>query len=187
MKNLIIAITGASGAIYGIKILELLKDLDDVETSLIISKTANITITHETDYTIKDVQNLANYNYNINDLAACISSGSYKVDGMLITPCSVKTMAQIATGNTDNLISRAADVILKERKKLLILLRETPLHTGHIQNMLSLSMMGGIIAPPVPAFYNKPESIDDIVHHTISRALDLFDIYSNSVKRWNGL
>jgi 4-hydroxy-3-polyprenylbenzoate decarboxylase len=184
MKKLIIAITGASGAIYAVRLLEVLKKVKDIETHLIISKAANITIAEETNLKISDIQKLADYNYNVNDIAASISSGSFKTDGMIIAPCSMKTLAEVATGLSSNLISRAADVVLKERRRLVLMVRETPFHTVHINHMKTLSEMGAIIAPPVPAFYNNPKTIDDIVNHSVGRVLDLFDIDSKIVKRW---
>lgn len=186
-KQIIIAISGASGAIYGIRMLEILKEIPDVATHLIISKSANITIKHETNYKISNVKDLADFNYSIDDIAACISSGSFKTFAMIIAPCSAKTMAQISNGIGSNLITRAADVILKERKKLLLMIRETPFHTGHLLNMTQLSQMGGIICPPLPAFYNSPKTIDDIVNHSVGRTLDLIDIDSTVVKRWQGI
>jgi len=185
--KLIVAITGASGAIFGVRLLEILKDIKDVETHLIISKSANITINSETNYKISDVKVLADFFYSIDDIGACIASGSFRTDGMIIAPCSVKTMSAIAHSYGDNLISRSADVILKERKKLVLMLRETPLHLGHLRNMALIAENGGIIYPPVPAFYHNPESIDDIVNHTLYRVLDLFDINCDKLKRWQGL
>jgi 4-hydroxy-3-polyprenylbenzoate decarboxylase len=180
---IIVGITGASGATYGIKLLKTLRALS-IPSHLIISKPAALTIATETDYSLQDVQNLATHYENVTDIGAVISSGSYKTRGMIIAPCSGRTMAAIAAGLEDNLITRAASVVLKERRKLVLLFRETPLHNIHIENMLKLSNMGAIIAPPVPAFYNKPKSIDDIVSHTIGRLLDLFDIDVPELKRW---
>jgi polyprenyl P-hydroxybenzoate/phenylacrylic acid decarboxylase-like protein len=185
--KLIIAITGASGAIFGIRMLEILKEMPDVETHLIISKSANLTIISETDYNISQVKSLANVCYNVENIAACLSSGSFRTDGMIIAPCSIKTLSAIAHSYCDNLITRSADVILKERKKLILMLRETPLHIGHMRNMLQVAENGAIIYPPVPAFYINPNSIDDLVNHTIFRVLDLFDINHKEAKRWNGI
>ena len=182
-KRLLIAITGASGTIYGVRLLELLQKTD-VETHLILSKAAQLTREYETDYTLADLNNLANHNHHINDIAAVIASGSFKTDGMIIAPCSIRTLADIACGTSHNLISRAADVILKERKRLVLMVRETPLHIGHLDNMRKVCEMGGIIAPPVPAFYNKPQTIDDLVNHSVGRVLDLFDIELDIVNRW---
>lgn len=185
--KLIIAITGASGAIYGIRLLEVLKELQNVETHLIISKSANITISSETGRTISSIKNLADFNYNVEDISACLASGSFKMDGMIIAPCSIKTSAAIANSFCDNLITRSADVILKERKKLVLMLRETPLHLIHLRNLVSITEAGGIIYPPVPAFYQNPKTIDDIIDHTVYRVLDLFDIENDNLKRWKGL
>ncbi len=184
-NRIIIGISGASGAIYGIELLKALKELG-IETHLVISKNGQITIAYETEYSIADVQRLATHYYSNNDLSAHISSGSFKTAGMIIAPCSVKTLAEIATGVTPSLLSRAADVILKERRKLVILPRETPLHSGHIRNMLTVSDLGAVIAPPVPAFYAKPKSLDDMVAHTVGRTLDLFGIETGKIKRWEG-
>jgi flavin prenyltransferase len=185
-KKIIVAISGASGAIYGKKMLEMLSFVG-VETHLIISKAAIITIKQELDLQPKDIEQLADYSYHVHDIAASIASGSYKTDGMIIAPCSIKTMSAIANSVSSCLISRSADVILKERRKLVLMLRETPLHLGHINNMRILAEMGAIIAPPVPAFYIKPKTIDDIVIHSVARVLDLFDIDAGNVKRWQGI
>ena len=184
-KRLIVAITGASGATYGITALQVLQDLG-VETHLVISKSAEITIGLETDYSLKDIRALATHTHAHGDIGAVCSSGSFATDGMLIAPCSMKTLAEIATGVTNNLISRSADVILKERRRLVLMTRETPLHNVHLQNMLTLSQMGGVIMPPVPAFYTNPESLDDIVNHSVGRALDLFGLQAE-IKRWGGI
>ncbi|UTW55807.1 UbiX family flavin prenyltransferase [Kordiimonas sp. SCSIO 12610] len=182
-SRLIIAITGASGTIFGIKALECLKDTD-IETHLVMSKAGERTLLEETDYSIKDVQALADVIYPSKDIGAAIASGSYRTMGMLIAPCSIKTMGEIATGITSSLVSRAADVVLKERRRLVLMVRETPLHTGHLRTMTSLSEMGAIIAPPVPGFYTKPQSVDDIVFQNVGRVLDLFDIDLPDLKRW---
>ncbi len=185
--KLIIAITGASGAIYGVRLLETLKENKNVQTHLIISKSASITIASETGRTISSVKNLASFHYNFEDISACLASGSFTMDGMIIAPCSIKTSSAIANSFCDNLITRSADVILKERKKLVLMLRETPLHLIHLRNLVSITEAGGIIYPPVPAFYNNPETINDIIDHTIYRVLDLFNIEHNKLKRWKGL
>lgn len=184
-KRIIVGISGASGAIYGIELLKALKNAG-FETHLVISKNGQITIAYETEYSVADVQRLADHFYSNNDLSAHISSGSFKTEGMIIAPCSVKTLAEIATGVTPSLLSRAADVIMKERRRLVILPRETPLTSIHIRNMLTLSDMGAIIAPPVPAFYARPKSLDDMVAHTVGRTLDLFGIETGKIKRWQG-
>lgn len=187
MKNIILAITGASGAIYGYRILEILNKAENIQVHLIISNAALITIKHELDIDIRVLKNLAYRAYSFKDISACISSGSFKIDGMIIAPCSVKTMSEIACGVSSNLISRSADVVLKEKRKLLLCLRETPLHSIHLDNLKKLSDIGAIIFPPVPAFYNKPKTIDDIVNHTVGRILDQFDIEQNIITRWQGL
>lgn len=183
-KTIIIAITGASGAIYGKRVLEALQNEPTIQTHLIISKSAAITIDLELEESIADLEKLADITHKSTDIAACISSGSYKTDGMIIAPCSMKTLAEIATGISSNLISRSADVILKEKKKLVLLTRETPLSSIHLENMLKISNAGGYICPPVPAFYNNPQNIDDIVNHTVGRVLDIFDIDSTLARRW---
>jgi 4-hydroxy-3-polyprenylbenzoate decarboxylase len=187
IKNIIVGISGASGAIYGIRLLEKLKDVSNVKTHLIITKSANITIKHETNYNINDIVDLADFYYNINDISCAISSGSFITHGMIVAPCSVKSLAAIATGNCSNILARAADVILKERRKLVLMLRETPLNLIHIENMNKVTLAGGIIMPPVPAFYNKPKSVDDIVDYSVARALDLVSIHDKDIKRWDGL
>lgn len=181
--RIIVGITGATGAIFGIKILEALKAYG-VETHLIISKWGETTIRLETDYTVKQVKELASFVHDSQNQAASISSGSFRVDGMIIAPCSMKTLATIRAGIADGLIGRAADVILKERKKLILLPRECPLNDIHLENMLALSRMGALMIPPVPAFYNHPQTIDDIVNHIVARTLDQFDIDNNLTKRW---
>ncbi len=182
-KRIIIGISGASGAIYGIRALELLKPLD-LETHLIISPAAGITIAEETDYSLDQIKALADVVHPYKDIAACISSGSYQTLGMLIAPCSMRSLAEIATGVTSSLMSRSADVILKERRRLVLMARETPLTSIHIDNMQRVTQAGGIIYPPVPAYYHKPESINDLVNQTVSRCLELFDIDTGKVSRW---
>jgi 4-hydroxy-3-polyprenylbenzoate decarboxylase len=186
IKRIIVGISGASGAIYGIRMLEALRAAE-VESHLVISKSAQITIAHETGYSLPKVQKLASHFYSTTDLSAAVASGSFKTDGMIIAPCSMKTLAEIATGNTTTLLTRAADVILKERRRLVLMPRETPLHSIHLRNMLTLSDMGVIIAPPVPAFYSLPASLEAMVDHTVGRILDLFDIENTLVKRWEGV
>lgn len=184
--KIIIGMSGATGAIFGIRLLELLKEME-IETHLVMSSWAAATIQVETPYTAKEVEELADYTYSYKDLGAKISSGSFQVDGMIVAPCSMKTLASIRMGLADNLVTRAADVILKERKKLLLLTRETPLNDIHLENMLALSRMGTMIFPPMPAFYNHPENIDDLINHIIYRALDQFDIHLPEAKRWDGI
>lgn len=186
MKRIIVGITGASGAIYGVRVLERLRELP-VETHLIVSRWARVTIEHETDYTFNQVKKLADVVYSEDDQAATVSSGSFLTEGMLIAPCSTKTLAAIANGFSYNLICRAADVVLKERRRLVLAVRETPLHAAHLKNMLALTEMGATIAPPVPAFYSKPESLDDMVDQTVVRLLDQFEVHLDSDTRWSGL
>ena len=184
LKNrIIVGISGASGAIYGVRLLEVLKDLP-VETHLVLSKAAEMTLAYETDLKPEQVRALADVVHGFGDVGAPIASGSFRAMGMVIAPCSVHSMAEIATGVTSNLLTRAADVTLKERRRLVLMLRETPLHTGHLRNMTALSEMGAIIAPPVPAFYARPESVQDIVDHSVGRVLDLFALETDLVRRW---
>lgn len=182
-KRIIVGISGASGAIYGIELLKALKEAK-IETHLVISKTAQITIAQETVYSLTQVQEFADHVHPASDLAASISSGSFKTAGMIIAPCSVRSLAEIATGATTTLLTRAADVVIKERRRLVLMVRETPLHSIHLRNMLALADMGVIIAPPLPAFYSKPISLHDMIMHTVGRALDLFDVEHNLIKRW---
>lgn len=184
-RRLIVAISGASGFVYGVRLLELLRAAD-IETHLIVSKSAQTTMVYETDWKLADVVALADHHWRNDDLAACVSSGSYRTLGMIVAPCSMKTLAEIATGVSATLIGRAADVVLKERKRLVLLARETPLHATHLKNMLAVTEMGAIVAPPVPAFYSRPASLDDMVDHTLGRVLDLFGIESGTVRRWQG-
>jgi 4-hydroxy-3-polyprenylbenzoate decarboxylase len=182
---LLVGITGASGVIYGIRLLELLRACN-VETHLIVSRAALMTLSYETSLKLADVEALATVVHSNNDVGAACSSGSFPTRGMVIAPCSIKTMSEIATGNTANLISRAADVVLKERRRLVLMLRETPLHIGHIRNMATVTEAGGIVYPPVPAFYALPKSIEEMVDHTLARVLDLFDIDTGMAHRWTG-
>ena len=186
-KKLIIGITGASGAILGIRLLEVLKDVKDVETHLIISRAGQITIAAETDHKIDSVQKLADFTHKFEDIGAICASGSFKADGMIIAPCSIKTMSEIATGVTNSLMSRAADVMLKEKRKLVLMVRETPLHSLHLRNMANLSDAGAFIMPPVVTLYQRPKTINDMIDHIIGRALDHFNIEAGLVKRWKGL
>ncbi len=182
-RKLVIGISGASGVIYGIRMLEALRQAD-VETHLILSKAAEMTLAYETDLKPKDLRALADMTYAIGDVGAPCASGSFPSDGMVIAPCSMKTLAEIATGVTANLLSRAADVVLKERRRLVLMARETPLTLVHLRNMTTVTEMGGIIAPPVPAFYARPDTLDAMVDHTVGRVLDLFSIDTNLVRRW---
>ena len=184
---LIIGITGASGAIYGIRLLQVLSNIKGVETHLMISKAGKINIKCETEWKVEDVESLADFTYDISDIGACLAGGSFKTDGMIIAPCTIKTMSALANSYADNLLTRAGDVTLKERRKLVLLVRETPLHIGHLRNMEKLCEMGAIIMPPVPAFYYRPKTIDDIIDHTIGKILDIFGIEHNLFQRWQGL
>jgi 4-hydroxy-3-polyprenylbenzoate decarboxylase len=185
-KKMIVAITGASGTIYGIRLLEALSSIG-VETHLIMSDSAKITMAMETTFTPSYVESLATEVHSAKNVGASIASGSFRTLGMVVAPCSVHTMSDIAWGSTSNLITRAADVVLKERRRLILLFRETPLHAGHIKTMAQVTENGAIVMPPVPALYSNPKSIDDIIDHTVGRVLDLFDLDNDLVKRWNGI
>lgn len=180
----IVGISGASGVVYGIRLLQLLRELD-VETHLVMSKSAQVTLAYESDLSVADVRALADVNHANTDIGAAISSGSFKVQGMIVAPCSIKTMSEIATGVTGSLLARAADVMLKERKRLVLMLRETPLHLGHLRTMTTVTEAGAIVYPPVPAFYARPQSLDQMVDHTLGRVLDLFGLDTQTVTRWN--
>jgi 4-hydroxy-3-polyprenylbenzoate decarboxylase len=183
--RVIVGISGASGIVYGIRMLQVLRELK-VETHLIMSRSAQVTLAYETDFSIANIRDLADVSYANADIGAAISSGSFRTMGMVIAPCSMKTLAEIATGVTSNLLSRSADVILKERRRLILMARETPLHLGHLRNMISVTEAGGIICPPMPAFYNRPDSVEAIVDHTVGRALDLFGFDAKLLRRWGG-
>lgn len=184
-KRLIVGISGASGAIYGVRLLELLRDTE-IETHLVVSRTAKVTLATETTLKVADVEALADVVHSNDDLGAACSSGSFQNLGMIVAPCSIKTMAEIATGVTANLISRSADVALKERRRVVLMLRETPLHLGHIRQMAAVTEAGAIIYPPVPAFYANPKSLEGMIDHTLGRVLDLFEIDLGTVRRWSG-
>lgn len=185
--RIVVGISGSTGAIYGIRLLQVLAASPDVETHLVISGPAKQTIALETPYRVQDVTKLATRAYGINDIAAAISSGSYHTDGMVVIPCSMKTLSAIANSFNDNLLVRAADVTLKERRRLVVVARETPLHLGHLRHMAQLAEMGAIIFPPMPAFYHKPKTVDDIVNQTVARVLDLFGIERQDLfTRWTG-
>ena len=186
-KKIIIGITGASGSIYGIRLLSFLKDHAHIETHLIISEAGIRNIKIETDYSIEDIKNMADYYYNNDDTAASLSSSSFLTNGMIIAPCTVKTLSSITNSYNTNLITRAADVTLKEGRKLILMVRETPFHKGHLKLMIKASDIGALIMPPIPAFYHYPKTIDDIVNHTVGKALDLFGIQHNIFKRWEGI
>jgi 4-hydroxy-3-polyprenylbenzoate decarboxylase len=184
-RRLVIGISGASGTVYGIRMLEILRGTD-IETHLVMSKSAEMTMAYETDLKPKEVRALAAVNHANADIGASISSGSFHTMGMIVAPCSIKTMSEIATGVTSTLLSRAADVVLKDRRRLVLAVRETPLHVGHLRTMTQLAEMGAVIAPIMPAFYNRPKTVDDLINHTVGRLLDLFGIDTDIVKRWQG-
>ncbi len=187
-KRLIIAITGATGSMYGIRLLEILRTLDDVESHLILSAAGALTAFSETGIEREHILKLADVVHNPKDIGASIASGSYLTHGMVIAPCSMKTLGAIANGINDNLVSRAADVILKERRRLILVTRETPLNLVHLRNMTTITEMGGVIAPPVPSYYTRPETIDDIINQTVGRTLDLLGVARDDlVKRWEGI
>ena len=182
--RLVVGITGATGVVYGIRTLEVLKALSTVETHLVITEMGKTTISLETDYSIGDVEKLAEKVYPVRDLSAAISSGSFPSDGMIVAPCSVRTLSAVANCSNDNLLTRAADVTLKERRKLALLFRESPLHAGHCQLMLDASRIGAILMPPMPVFYTRPRSVDDIIDQTVGRVLDLWGLEVPGLKRW---
>nr|WP_241503816.1 UbiX family flavin prenyltransferase [Ferruginivarius sediminum] len=181
--RLVVGISGASGAVYGVRLLEMLRGLP-VESHLVMSRSAEVTLAHETDLKVADVQALADVVHAAGDIGAALSSGSFRTRGMVIAPCSVRSLAEIANGTTSSLLTRAADVVLKERRRLVLMVRETPLHTGHLRNMLAVSEMGAIVAPPVPAFYAQPQGIEEMVDQSLGRILDLFDLEAPAVRRW---
>jgi len=183
VQRLIVGITGASGAIYGLKALKALREIE-VETHLVISRSGRITAAHELEMSVSELVKLADVVYRIDDIGAAISSGSFRTMGMIIAPCSVRTLGEIASGVTSSLLTRAADVVLKERRKLVLLVRETPFHLGHLRAMTQVTEMGAIVMPPLPAFYAKPKTLEDIVDHSIGRALDLLGIENHLVRRW---
>ena len=184
--RLIIGMSGASGVIYGIRLLEVLSQVEQVETHLVLSNSAKLNIAIETDRNLKEVQDLADEVYSNKDIAARLASGSFKTDGMIVAPCAVKTLSAIANSYADSLLVRAADVVLKERRRLVLVPRETPLHTGHCELLLKASQMGAILAPPMPAHYINPQTVDDLVDHHVGRLLDLFDLDPGLVQRWQG-
>ena len=186
MKKLIVGISGASGVIYGIRILEMLKAMDDVETHLVMSRYARLNIELETDHTVDYVTSLADEVHNVSNQAAAISSGSFKTDGMVISPCSMKTLSAITNSYNDSLLVRAADVVLKERRRLVLMPREVPLHAGHCKLLYEATQLGAVIAPPFTSFYHRPKTIDDLINHSVGRVLDLFDIDTGIIKRWSG-
>ena len=185
-RRLVVGISGASGSIYGIRLLEILRTVPDLETHLVVSQAAKRTIADETDYAVRDVEALATRVYDDRDIGAALASGSFKTLGMVVAPCSIKTLAALATSFAATLIARAGDVTLKEGRPLVLVVRETPLHAGHLRQMLALAEMGGVILPPVPAFYHRPRTLDDVVNHTVGRILDRFDLPHALVPEWTG-
>ena len=187
MKRLVVAITGASGARYGVRLLELLRATEGIETHLMISDAAALNLHHELDVKRKDIEALAHHVHSVRDIGACVASGSFRADGMVIAPCSMKTLAAVAHGMCDNLITRAADVTLKERRRLVLLVRETPFNLAHLRNMTAVTEMGGIIFPPLPALYQRPQSIDEMIDHTVGRVMDMLGLEQSLAPEWNGL
>lgn len=185
MRRLIVSLTGASGSILGIRILEILASIRDIETHLIMSKAARMTLQVETIHSVKDVEAMADVVHDINNVGASVASGSFRTAGMVVVPCSMKSLGGIAHSVGGDLLVRAADVVLKERKRLVLVVRETPLHLGHLENMVLLTRMGAVIFPPVPAFYHRPETLDDVINQTAARILDQFEIETDLFKRWN--
>lgn len=187
-RRLVVAITGASGAIYGVRLLQVLRGMPEWETHLVMSPSGVLTLAQELSIKRADIEAMADVVYNVRDIGAAIASGSFRTAGMVVAPCSMRTLAGIALGLTDSLVTRAADVVLKERRKLVLLARETPLNLAHLRNMVAVTEMGGIVFPPVPAFYARPASLDDMVDHTVGRVLDCFDVpHDHLVRRWEGL
>jgi 4-hydroxy-3-polyprenylbenzoate decarboxylase len=186
-RRLVVAITGATGAVYGVRLLRVLQAMPSVETHLMVSDAGVLNMHQELDMNRKQVEALANVVHSVRDVGACIASGSYESEGMVIAPCSMKTLAAVAHGFSDNLISRSADVMLKERRRLVLMVRETPFNLAHLRNMTSVTEMGGIIFPPMPAFYQRPRSVEELVDHTVGRVLDLFSIAHQLAPRWQGL
>ena len=187
MKRLVVAITGASGALYGVRMLETLRSIGGIETHLMISEAGVLSMHHELDMKRKDVEALADVVHSVRDVGACVASGSFQSEGMIVAPCSMKTLGSVAHGLSDNLISRAADVMLKERRRLVLMVRETPFNLAHLRNMTAVTEMGGIIYPPLPALYQKPQSIEEMVDHTAGRVLDLFGIEQTLAPQWQGI
>ena len=186
-KRLIIAITGATGAVYGVRLLQVLRASSGIETHLLVSDAGVLNLNQELDMNRKDVEALAHVVHNVRDVGASIASGSFQTEGMIVAPCSMRTLAAVAHGLSDNLISRAADVVLKERRRLLLMVRETPFNLAHLRNMTAVTEMGGIIYPPLPGFYQRPQSIAEMVDHTVGRVLDLFTVEHALTPRWNGI
>jgi 4-hydroxy-3-polyprenylbenzoate decarboxylase len=186
-RRLVIAITGATGSIYGIRLLQVLRDTPGIETHLMLSEAGVLNLHQELDMNRKDAEALADVVHNVRDIGASIASGSFQSDGMIVAPCSMRTLAAVAHGFSDNLISRAADVVLKERRRLVLMVRETPFNLAHLRNMTAVTEMGGIIFPPLPGFYQRPQSIAEMVDHTVGRVLDLYDVAHSLTPRWSGI
>jgi flavin prenyltransferase len=186
MKRIVVGMSGATGAIFGIRLIEILSQDSEVETHVVISEAAALTIEEETDRRLSDVLSLADFAHDIGDIGASISSGSFRCEGMIIAPCAIKSMSMIANSMNANLLIRAADVMLKEKRKLILMVRETPLHLGHLRLMANLAEIGAVIHPPMPAFYHKPKTMDDIINHTVGRVLDHFGVKHDLFKRWRG-
>jgi len=186
VTRLVVGITGASGSIYGIRLLEVLRTTTDIELHLVISAAGKRTLVEETDYTVADVEALAHHRYDVKDIGATLASGSFRTGGMIIAPCSIKTAAAVAACYADTLMARAADVTLKEGRPLIMLVRETPLHLGHLRVLTSLAEMGAVVLPPMPAFYNRPKELDDIINHTVARVLDRLQLPQTLVEEWRG-
>ena len=186
MSRLVVAITGATGSMYGIRLLEVLRHYGELETHLVVSRPGKRTLVEETDWSVAEVEALATHRYDNNDVGASIASGSFRTAGMVIAPCSIKTASAVASCHSENLIARAADVTLKEGRPLIMLVRETPLHVGHLKCMLALAEMGAVVLPPMPAFYNRPRDLDDIVNHTVARVLDRLGLPQTLVPEWRG-
>jgi 4-hydroxy-3-polyprenylbenzoate decarboxylase len=187
LRRLIVAMTGASGARYGVRLLELLRATEGIETHLMISDAAALNLHHELDVKRKDIEALADHVHSVRDIGACVASGSFRADGMVIAPCSMKTLAAVAHGMCDNLITRAADVTLKERRRLVLLVRETPFNLAHLRNMTAVTEMGGVIFPPLPALYQRPQSIEEMIDHTVGRVMDMLGLEQTLAPEWNGL
>jgi len=186
-RRLIVAITGASGAVYGVRLLQALRDLPEVQTHLLVSAAGWLNVEQELGRGRREIEALADVLHNVRDVGASIASGSFRSDGMVVAPCSMRSLAAIAHGMSDNLITRAADVVLKERRRLVLMVRETPLNLAHLRNMTTVTKMGGIVFPPVPAFYNRPQSVDELIDHTVGRVLDLLDVTQTLSPAWPGL
>lgn len=186
-KRITVAISGASGAVYGVRLLQMLQNMADVQTHLVVSEAGWLNVQQELDLPRPEVEALADVVHPVRDIGSAIASGSFRCDGMVIAPCSMRTLAAVAHGLSDNLITRAADVMLKERRRLILMVRETPLNLAHLRNMTSVTEMGGIVFPPVPGFYHRPQTIEEMIGHTVSRVLDLLDLPQTDAARWNGL